>query len=324
MAKSLCVIGEALIDFIPIEKNCRLKDVMGFEKAVGGAPTNVAGVVAKLGGHSKILTKLGHDAFGDYLLSSMQDLNIDVSYVKRTFDKDTSLAFVSLDAEGNRDFKFYRKTAADLDFGIEDIDLSCLDDVSVLHYCSVDLVPSKMEKAHRYLIEEAIKRNIIISFDPNLRFSLWDDLNLLKETVNDYLQYCDIVKISDEELEFICGESDIESALPKLLKNRCKVVIYTKGSAGAELITATKRIMVDSYKVSVIDTTGAGDSFIGAFLYRLINDSEIDLNNISIDIYRQYLDFASLYAAYMTTQKGCASSLATLARLEQFKQKLGL
>lgn len=140
---SLCVIGEALIDFIPQEKNCKLKDVMTFKKAAGGAPANVAGVVAKLDGKAKLLTKLGNDPFGDYLIECMKQQKIDVSYIKQTNEKDTSLAFVSLDETGNRDFKFYRKSAADLDFGVEDIDENCLDDVGVVHFAVLIWFPQK-------------------------------------------------------------------------------------------------------------------------------------------------------------------------------------
>lgn len=317
---SLCVIGEALIDFIPQEKNCKLKDEMTFKKAAGGAPANVAGVVAKLDGKAKLLTKLGNDPFGDYLIECMKQQKIDVSYIKQTNEKDTSLAFVSLDETGNRDFKFYRKSAADLDFGVEDIDENCLDDVGVVHFCSVDLVPSKMKEAHTHLINLAKEKNILISFDPNLRFSLWDDLILLKTTVLEFMKECHILKLSDEELEFICDETDIEKALPKLLKDNCQLVIYTKGKDGVDLFTRDFKISVASYKVDVVDTTGAGDTFIGAFLYQLLKNNNLDLKAINQNEYYKYLDFASLYAGYITTQKGALASLASMETINEFKK----
>lgn len=319
---SLCVIGEALIDFIPVEKNCKLKDVVSFEKAAGGAPANVAGVVAKLDGKAKLLTKLGKDPFGDYLIECMQKQKIDVSYIKQTTKKDTALAFVSLDQDGNRDFKFYRNNAADLDFGIEDIDESCLDDAGIIHFCSVDLVPSKMKEAHKHLIELAKQKNLLISFDPNLRFSLWDDLALLKETVLEFMKECHILKISDEELEFICDETDIKKALPKLLKDNCQVVIYTKGKDGVELYTHDLAIDVPACLVNVVDTTGAGDTFIGAFLYQLLKHHNLNLNTIDFDTYKEYLEFASLYAGYITTQKGALASLANWDTINEFKKTI--
>lgn len=317
MKNSLCVIGEALIDFIPQEKDCKLKDVITFEKAAGGAPANVAGTVAKLGGKSKLLTQLGKDAFGDYLIECMRAQQIDVSYIKQNSDYDTSLAFVSLDSEGNRDFKFYRKTAADLAYAPEDIDVHCLDDVKIVHFCSVDLVPSPMRQAHIKLLELAMERDILISFDPNLRFSLWPDEQSLKETVWEFMKYAHIVKIADEELEFICGTDDINVAKDMILKDNCQMLIYTKGSQGSEIFTRKHHIVQPAYKVKAIDTTGAGDTFIGSFLYRLLEDDQ-QLNEINEATLSTYLQFASTYAAYMTTVKGALASLADHSTIAEF------
>ncbi|MCI5774112.1 MAG: carbohydrate kinase [Erysipelotrichaceae bacterium] len=318
MKKALCVIGEALIDFIPQQNNCKLKDVVSFEKAAGGAPANVAGAVAKLGGQAKILTQLGKDAFGDYLLACMQAQNIDTAYVKQHADYDTSLAFVSLDSEGNRDFKFYRKTAADLAYGPDDVDERCLDDVKIVHFCSVDLVPSPMRQAHVKLLELAMQKNIWISFDPNLRFSLWPDKASLKQTVWEFMKYAHIVKIADEELNFICDSDDINVAKDQILKGNCQMLIYTKGSQGSEIFTREFHIAQPAYKVKAIDTTGAGDTFIGAFLYRLLEDQPKDLTTITKEDLQSYLSFASVYAAYMTTVKGALASLADHKTIAEF------
>ena len=112
--------------------------------------------------------------------------------------QETALAFVSLASDGNRDFKFYRKNSADLRYSVEDIPADILNDCGMIHFCSVDLVESPMKEAHKKLIDMAIAQNVKVSFDPNLRFSLWDDLDQLKETVNDFLKYADIIKISDD------------------------------------------------------------------------------------------------------------------------------
>ena len=318
MEDALCVIGEALIDFIPQEKNCRLKDVNGFTKAAGGAVANVAGTVAKLGIKAKLLTKVGKDPFGDYLLECMKKQNIDISYVKQTSLYDTSLAFVSLDDKGNRDFKFYRKTAADLAYAIEDIDESCLDDVKIIHFCSVDLVPSSMKEAHKYLLELAKKHNILISFDPNLRFSLWHDLNLLKETVLEFMKYANIIKISDEELAFITGCNNINEAKDSILKDNCELLIYTKGKDGAEIFTKNNHLVIDGLKVKAIDTTGAGDSFIGAFIYQLLKNKDYYLANIPKERLEEYLKFANYYGAYMTSVEGALASLADQKTIDEF------
>ena len=318
MEDALCVIGEALIDFIPQEKNCRLKNVDGFTKRAGGAVANVAGTVSKLGGKAKLLTKLGNDPFGDYLLECMKKQNIDISYIKQTELYDTSLAFVSLDDKGNRDFKFYRRSAADLAFSKEDIDENCLNDVKIIHFCSVDLVPSLMREAHLHLLKLAKKNNILISFDPNLRFSLWPDLNLLKDTVLEFMKYAHIIKISDEELSFICGCTDINEAKDKILKNECELLIYTKGKDGAEIFTKNNHLTVDGLNVKSVDTTGAGDSFIGAFIYQLLKNKDYDLANIPNERLEEYLGFANYYGAYMTTVEGALASLADLKTINEF------
>lgn len=320
--KKLCAIGEALIDFIPEKKGLRLKDVVSFKKVAGGAPANVAGAVAKLGGKASFLTKLGQDAFGDYIIESLQASNIDTTYVKQSEAYDTSLAFVSLAEDGNRDFKFYRRTAADLQFSAEDIDEKVLEDCGFVHFCSVSLVESPMKQAHIALLEMAIKKQIPICFDPNLRLSLWDDETKLKQTVQDFIPYANIIKISDEEVEFITGYTNIEDALPALFAHRCVVVIYTMGKDGATLYTKDgKKIYVPGYSIDVVDTTGAGDSFIGAFLYKLLADEKA-LLQYNENEYTAFLKFANAYAAYTTTKEGALSAMANKEEIEAFCKTL--
>ena len=125
----------------------------------------------------------------------LDEAGIDTSNIARDKEGETALAFVSLASDGNRDFKFYRKNSADLRYSVEDIPADILNDCGMIHFCSVDLVESPMKEAHKKLIDMAIAQNVKVSFDPNLRFSLWDDLDQLKETVNDFLKYADIIKI---------------------------------------------------------------------------------------------------------------------------------
>lgn len=319
--KKLCTIGEALLDFVPVEKGRKLKDVVSFKRVVGGAPVNVAGAVAKLGGSSKVFTQVGNDAFGDHIIETLAGCNIDVSNITQSDDYETSLAFVSLSDDGDRDFKFYRKNAADLYFDQSNIKEGALADCGVLHFCSVDLVDSLMRKSHDKLIRMAIDRNVFISFDPNLRLSLWDKEDELKETVNDYIEYADILKIADDELEFIFGCDSIDEVLPQLFAGRCKLLIYTKGKNGAEIYTKDFKVSSEGYTVEAVDATGAGDSFIGALLYRILK-SEKDLEEYTSEELTEYLDFANLYAAYTVTQIGALSAMATHETLEDFKSKL--
>lgn len=317
--KKLCAIGEALIDFIPQQKGQRLKDVEMFKRVAGGAPANVAGAVAKLGGRSKFLSKLSDDSFGDYIMETLNESGIDTMDIVRCDDFDTSLAFVSLANDGNRDFKFFRKNGADLQYSPEDIKDDVLNDCGFIHFCSVSLVDSPMKKAHQRLIELAIRNKVKISFDPNLRISLWNDDAGLRSTVNEFIPYADILKISDEELSFITGYDEIEKALPLLFSGRCQLLIYTLGKAGAEVYRRDgSHVFKEGYCVDVVDTTGAGDSFIGAFLYKLLEEECEDLLQISDEKLLSYLDFANAYAAYTTTKEGALAAMAVRDELAEF------
>ena len=318
MKNKLCGIGEALIDFIPDVKGERLKDVPSFTRVAGGAPANVIGAVTKLGIPSKMLTKLGDDPFGDYIIDVLNDAGIDTSNIERDQEGETALAFVSLAADGNRDFKFYRKNSADLRYSAHDIPENILDDCGMIHFCSVDLVESPMKEAHKKLIDMAIEQGVKVSFDPNLRFSLWDDLDALKKTVNDFIPYADIIKISDEELEFITGKTDIKDAVPDLLSGRAKYVIYTKGADGAEIYTKDGVVEAPGYSIDVRDTTGAGDSFIGAFLFCILRDEIDDLDSVSKDKLYEYLDFANAYAANTSTKEGALAAMATMDEIQEW------
>lgn len=316
--KKLCAIGEALIDFIPEKKGQRLKDVASFKKVAGGAPANVAAAVAKLNGKASFITQLGQDAFGDYIISCLQQCHIDTSFIKQTSEYDTSLAFVSLADDGNRDFKFYRRTAADLQFSKNDIQDGMLTNVGYVHFCSVSLVESPMKEAHRTLLQKALDQQIPICFDPNLRLSLWDDEEELKKTVLEFIPYASILKISDEEVEFITGKNNIEDALPALFSGRCEFVIYTMGKDGACLYTKDGRKLFSSgYQVNVVDTTGAGDSFIGAFLYKLLDNYQ-PLAQYQDNELLSFLSFANAYAAYTTTKEGALAAMANQEELQAF------
>lgn len=322
--KGLCAIGEALIDFVADQKGIALKDVQSFTKAAGGAPANVAGSVAKLGLPAKFVTKLGKDAFGDYIVDTLNHSNIDTSCIVRDEEYETSLAFVSLQEDGNREFSFYRKNSADLQYSVQDIPENILDGCGMLHFCSVDLVESPMKHAHLKLIEMAHEKGILVCFDPNLRFSLWRDKEKLRKTVLEFLPLADIVKISDEELSFITGSKEIQDCLDVLLKGRTKCVIYTMGKDGAGVYTGKCSTFCKGFSVEVVDTTGAGDSFIGAIEYQLLRDGVNDLDALDHIQLHQYLYYANAYAAYTTTKKGALSSLADQKQMKEWLYQLSV
>ncbi|MDM5188006.1 carbohydrate kinase [Bacillus sp. DX4.1] len=309
--KNLYAIGEALIDFIPIQKGKALKDVMEFQRVPGGAPANVAAAVAKYGGKSCMLTKLGTDAFGDFLLEQLQEVGVNTGKIIRTNEANTGLAFVSLREDGERDFSFYRNPSADLLLNENEIDERWFEKGDILHFCSVDLVESPMKYAHLKAVHSAKARGGIISFDPNVRLPLWKHAEDCRKTILEFIPRAHIVKISDEELTFITGISDTEKAIESLFIGDVKAVIYTKGAQGAELYMKDKQYQSNGYLVVVQDTTGAGDAFIGGFLYKLLekNVRQQNLEEVLHMHWQEILTFANASGALTTTGKGAISSI---------------
>lgn len=309
--KKVIAIGEALIDFIPHEKGRALNNVENFLRVPGGAPLNVAAAVAKLGGKSQMLTKLGQDGFGDAILNEVKPLGVDVSRISRTNEANTALAFVSLREDGERDFSFYRNPSADMLLSAEEICSEDFNERDILHFCSVSLIDAPIKEAHRRAIEIAKEKGCLISFDPNVRLPLWKNPEDCRKAILEFLPLSNIVKISDEELEFITGIKDEKEALDFLLTGDVKVIIYTKGTNGAEFITKERVIFSPSFKVSAQDTTGAGDSFIGSLLYQVAEGeySLEELVTLSEEKVQEILTFSNATAALTVCKKGAIGAL---------------
>lgn len=311
--KKVISIGEALIDFIPHEKGVALMNVNNFSKVAGGAPLNVAAAVSKLGGKSQMITKLGVDGFGDHILDEVRSLGVDVSKVLRTKEANTALAFVSLKDDGERDFSFYRNPSADMLLNESEIEEEIFKEGGILHFCSVSLIDAPIKRAHKKAIEFAKKNKCLISFDPNVRLPLWETKESCREAILEFLPFANIVKISDEELEFITGIADESKALEFLLQGDVEVVIYTKGTEGAEFITKERKIFSPSFKVQAQDTTGAGDSFIGSFLYQVAEGDNTlgSLVNLPKENIKEMLRFSNATAALTVCKKGAIGALPT-------------
>lgn len=301
-------IGEALIDFIPEQKGVGLKDVVTFKKAPGGAPANVAAAVSKLGGKSTFIGKLGEDAFGDFLVEVLDEVGVETKHIKRTNKANTALAFVSLREDGERDFSFYRNPSADMLLSEEEIDVSSFSQEDILHFCSVSLVDAPVRQAHVAAIKAVQKVGGLICFDPNIRLPLWDNHAEYREVIQRFLPYADIIKISEDELEFITEIADEDEAIKSILKLKPKLLIITKGGNGVSAYLGQKEIHAPGYSVNTVDTTGAGDSFIGSLLYQLA-DKNTDINNIQEDTLKEMLLFSNAAAALTTTKQGAITAL---------------
>lgn len=306
--KQVLSIGEALIDWIPAQRDCLLKEVEQFTRICGGAPANVAAVVARLGGDSRMITQLGEDAFGDYIVEVLVQAGVDVSCISRTKKANTAMAFVSLKADGNREFSFYRSPSADMLLEAAQIQPAWFATGGILHFCSVSLIDAPIRTAHRVAIDYAKQAGVLISFDPNIRLALWDDPAACREQVLAFLPSADIVKLSDEELEFVTGEADIHAAAAHLFEIGCRVILYSMGKDGAMLLTPKGSYTAANVSVPVKDTTGAGDAIIGALLYCLAAHDVTALETVSAESWQKWLEFAVYYANYSVMGSGAIAS----------------
>lgn len=317
--RRVIAIGELLIDFIPKQKGLSLKDVHEFIKAPGGAPANVAACVSKLGGLSCFIGQVGKDGFGDFLIETLDRFGVDTTQLYQTDIAKTALAFATLTKDGDREFIFYRNPSADMLLQPEQIcEMQLKDDI--LHFCSVSLIDAPIKRSHQKVIQAIRSKEGIISFDPNVRLNLWDDNQKCRDIILEFIPQADIVKISEDELYFITRKDNEEKAIKSLFVGNVKLVLLTRGAKGAIAYTKNDCISHPGYKVDVFETTGAGDAFIGGFLYSLAKSGKRveDLTFIDLD---KYIQFANAVAALTTTKPGAMTALPSLEEVQQFLQK---
>ena len=268
MSKILC-IGEALIDMICTDKGRSLSAGEHFLKKPGGAPTNVAAAIAALGGQVELAAKVGIDPFGQHLVEVMEDFGVDTRYMLRDAHHFTTFAFVSLMENGERDFYFNR--GADGHLSKADIEGIDLDQTSLIHFGSATgFLPGPLQTAYRFLLQQARARNIVVSFDPNYRHLLFrDNIASFVEQSWFFLTQCDFFKVSDEEALLLTGAATVEAAAKQFLEKTKAVFAITLGKEGTLLGREGKTTLIQSIAVKPVDTTGAGDAFVGAVLYQL-------------------------------------------------------
>ena len=309
-------VGELLIDFQSVGTGS-LKDTDQFVKKAGGAPANVCAQAVKLGNQAIYLTKVGDDGFGDFLIETLKKIGIDTRFILKDKKYNTSLAFVSFQSNGEREFSFYRKAAADLYFTEEDFKSVEFHKDDILEFGSVALQTEVARNTHKYLIKKAKEAGSIIAFDPNLRFNLWDDLEELRRVVNEYAKFADVIKIGKDELEFVTGKTG-EEAIKEFFTSNIKILLLTDGSKGAKLLVKDKCFYCPGYKVKTVDTTGAGDSFFGAFLGLLLRKNvKKELLDSDDNNYQTMLEFACKAGAYTTMNYGAIQAMGDLESIER-------
>ena len=311
-------LGELLIDFATVSTDADGYPTMAAHP--GGAPANFLAALTKFGAKTALIGKVGSDTFGKLLLSTLEKAGIDTRGMVVTDDAFTTLAFVTFDAHGDRDFAFSRKPGADTCLSFEEINLSLIDEAKVFHFGTLSLTHEPSRTATQKCVEYAKSKGKLITYDPNLRKPLWNDLEEAKEQLIWGLGQADVVKISDEEVEFLFGLSPEDGAKYILEHFGVKLVFVTCGADGCFFKNAKAKGHVPSLSgIQVIDTTGAGDIFGGSAVWKLLQTGKVPEELTEAEL-RNIVSFACTVAGLSTTKPGGISSVpdydAVLAHLQ--------
>lgn len=300
----LC-FGELLIDMVSPRPDADLGAATQFLKAPGGAPANVAVGLARLGIASSFLGSVGDDPFGHFLRDVVKQENVDVSGVKLSSNR-TTMAFVATKTDGSKDIVFYRNPGADADFSARD--LPDLRDVSIFHCGSVSLSLNPCRSAQFEAARRVRSQGGLVSFDPNWRPSLWKDEKLAHKLIWQMMHLSDVVKVADEEWEFVTGTPDFEQGAAKIREAGPRLVLQTRGKNGAAFDFAGGRGEVAGREVKAIDTLGAGDAFVAGFLAEMARAGSLD-GILNKDELSEALRFANACGALATQKAGAIPSL---------------
>ncbi|MBU3159196.1 carbohydrate kinase [Clostridium frigoris] len=318
MNKILC-IGELLIDFICSDINSGLTKGENFVKKAGGAPANVSAAISKLGGQAYFAGKVGNDNFGIFLKETLEEAGVDTSMLILDKNSKTTLAFVSLNEDGEREFIFNR--GADELLTLDELDGDKLKSFKIMHFGSATaLLGGPSKETYLKSMELAFKNKVFISFDPNYRIDLWKNrVSDFVEISKQCLKYSDFVKVSDEEIKIISGKENIDEGVKFFHSLGAKVVAVTLGDAGTLISTNEGSSIINSIKIKCIDSTGAGDAFVGAFLYKLaqLSNPKSFMNNP--DIIKDIILFSNKVGAVTCTKLGAIASLPTLEEVQMLK-----
>ncbi len=319
----ITALGEVLIDFTSMGK--KTKNNALYEENIGGAPANCACAVSKLGGIAAFIGMTGTDSFGKDIRTVLDECNVDITGMRYTDDFHTTLSFVSLTSQGERSFSFCRNPGADTQLSKDDLDISILEQTKFLQIGSLSLTNEPSATAELYAIEAVKKSGGFISYDPNWRAPLWKDKEKGIAAMKSIFHFADMVKVSDEEITLIFSPEQevtdktselLEKYAQKILDYGVRLVLVTLGSHGVFYKTTEFSGTVTVPDVSVVDTTGAGDSFTGGLLYCLTRkENPFDFNQKELE---KKLMFANSVASLCVTQRGAIPALPDLEETEKF------
>ncbi len=306
---SVVCLGELLIDFVAMQHGVSVGDAYSFQKAPGGAPANVAVAVSRLGQDSAFLGQVGDDPFGHHLAEVMDSEGVDISGLRFSTQARTMLAFVSLTAEGERSFVFYRHPSADMLYSPDQVALEVLNGRKIFHFGSVTLIDDPSRSATLMAAKAAHTAGMLISYDPNLRRSLWSSDEAARQGMLTGLNFAHILKVSDEEVEFLTGGHDIAP----LWRQEMQIIAVTHGAKGATVYTRKSKHHVPGFSVRTMDTTGAGDGFVAGLLVGILEHWGDYLTPME-----SIVRFANAVGALATTQLGAIPSLPNRGAVDKF------
>lgn len=307
-------IGELLIDFTPAGRSAQQYPL--FEQNPGGAPANVLASLSRLGRKTAFIGKVGADQFGHSLKATLDQIGVATQGLVMTESCHTTLAFVHLDEQGDRSFSFYRNPGADLLLEASELSYNLIDDCQIFHFGSVSMTADPSRQATMAAVRYAREQDKLISYDPNLRLALWSSPEAARSAILQVMHFADVLKISQEELEFLTGEHDLSRGAALLMRQHgLALVLITLGPRGAYARNSHGEAWSPTYDVQTIDTTGAGDSFTGAFLYQLLQSGR-QPDELTEDDLVAFLAFANAAGSLATTRKGAIPALPTLAEIE--------
>ena len=303
----VCALGELLIDFT--ESGVSEQGNPLWEANPGGAPCNVLAMLNKLNRKTAFIGKIGRDVYGDQLRRTVEDAGIDTTGLLTDSEVHTTLAIVHKLENGDRDFSFYRNPGADMMLTADELPVSIIEDCRIFHFGTLSMTHEGVRKATEKALAAAKAAGALISFDPNLRPPLWPSLELARECIAWGLAQCDILKIADNELEFMTGETDFDkgAAILKELYPNIKILNVTAGPDGSYCYYGSARVFVPAFKLGgTIETTGAGDTFCASVLDNVLDNGVDGRTEESLT---EMLRFANAAAYLVTTKRGAIRSM---------------
>ncbi len=307
-------LGELLIDFT--ENGISGQGNSIYEANPGGAPCNVLGMLAKAGRKTAFIGKVGQDIFGNRLKATLKEVGIDTSGLIMDETVRTTLAFVETLADGDRNFSFYRNPGADMMLKEEDLLVNLLENTKIFHFGTLSMTHEDVRQATKRAIQIAKESGAVISFDPNLRTPLWKTLDEAREQAAYGFSKCDILKISDNEIQWFTGEEDYDAGIRKLRSQyEIPLILLSMGKSGSRAYYKDLRIeAAPLLQENTIETTGAGDTFGGCCLHHVL---KYGLNNMDEERLYRMLTFANGAASIITTRKGALRMMPELHEVEK-------